>query len=523
MAVLAAELFTASATFALPTFCMGATFSHLVQLARAVRGHIGSAVAWNTIGAALAPAVCGVILIPFIGTKWTLVLVAAGYALLLPAKPNLKIAMACIIACVFVLFTNLCIISVPPGGNVIDYREDVMASVAVIDEGNNRTLRVDNHFQMGGTAAADTEYRHAHIPLLLHPAPRRALFLGLGTGISFGAASLHPQLEADGVELVPEIMEVMPAFEPFNFAPRTQPNLKLHVADARRFVRSTRGSYDVIVADLFHPYRDGAGTLYTREHFAAIRARLNSNGLFCQWLPLHQLDEPTLKVIVRTFLGIFPNGEAWMLRLNVDAPVIGLLGRINEQSYSPDWIKSRVGESALQEALRKLALADSIHFFGNFIASANNLRAFTDAAPLNTDDNPRVTFMAPRVSYRRDAKPYTSLLALLAAVKPDPGNALHISDATFAQQLLNYIHARDVYLRGLILYSEDRRDEAIAAYIESARLSPDFTAGYAQCLSIASVIASSDPARAQNILRKLIEAQPERPVAREMLQRLFPR
>ena len=45
-----------------------------------------------------------------------------------------------------------------------------------------------------------------------------------------------------------------------------------------------------VVADLFHPGRDGAGALYTREHFAAVRELLTEGGLFCQWLPLYQLD-----------------------------------------------------------------------------------------------------------------------------------------------------------------------------------------------------------------------------------------
>src|SRR5256885_13435646 len=105
-----------------------------------------------------------------------------------------------------------------------------MASVAVIENDNHdRVLRVDNRFQMGGTAAAPAEYRHAHIPLLLPPAPRRALFLGLGTGITFGAVASHPILQSDGVELLPEIVQVTPLFRPYNFSPRRQPRLQLFV------------------------------------------------------------------------------------------------------------------------------------------------------------------------------------------------------------------------------------------------------------------------------------------------------
>ncbi len=524
MAVLIAELLTSVLAFTLPTFCMGATFSHLAQMARATRGHIGTAVALNTIGAALAPVVFGVILVPLIGTKWTLLLVGLGYALLLPAKPNLKLATAAIGVCACASFTDLRIISVPAGGQIVDFREGVMASVAVVAEGTNRTLRVDNSFQMGGTAAADTEYRQAHIPLLLHPAPQRALFLGVGTGISFGAASLYPELKADGVELVPEVAAVMSVFASKNFSPQQQPNLKLHVADARRFVRSSREQYDVIIGDLFHPYRDGAGALYTREHFAAVRARLAANGLLCQWLPLHQLDDPTLRVIVRTFQEVFPHAEAWLLRFNVDVPIVALIGWQGEPRWSPLQVEARGRAPSLGVELKRLALADSLRLFGHLLADPEDLRRFAHSAALNTDDNQRVILMAPRAAYQHHAKPYASLLALLESSRTKEIAGLHWfspGDEQFVARLSRYIAARNVYLNGLIHDSENHRDKAIDAYIESARTSPDFTTGYAQAVTIATVIAKSDPQRARIILERLIEAQPERPVAKEILERLF--
>ncbi len=526
IAVLAAELLVAAAAFALPAFCMGAIFSHLVQRARAARGRIGGVVALNTIGAALAPIVCGVILVPWIETKWTLLLVSVSYAALLPAKPNWIVAGVAVLAGASVLFTNLCIISVPPGGQIVSYREGVMASVAVIEEAGDRTLRVDNHFQMGGTAAADAEYRQAHLPLLLHPGPRRALFLGVGTGISLGAASLYPQLKVNAVELVPEVVNAMHFFEAKNFSAHQRSNFTMHIADARRFVRVTEENYDVIIADLFHPYRDGAGALYTHEHFAAVRQRLATNGLFCQWLPLHQLDGPTLRVIVRTFQSVFPDAEAWLLRFNVDVPVVALIGWQGTPRWSVGQVEARLGETGLGPELKRLALADSLRLCGHLLSDAEDLHRFADIAPLNTDDNQRVTFLAPRAAYQHTAQPYASLLALLDASQTTEMTGLHWrspGDEPFVANLARYLAARNVYLRGLVHDAEERHDKAIDAYIESARLSPDFTSGYAQGLTIANAFASSDPARAKRILERLLEAQPDRPVAKQMLERLFPK
>jgi spermidine synthase len=203
----------------------------------------------------------------------------------------------------------------------------------------------------------------------------------------------------------------------------------------------------------------------------------------------------------------------------VDVPVIGLIGRNHRPAYSHEWIETHAA-SEVRDALTRLSLADSIRFFGNFAASRDDLVRFAGGAQINTDDHPRVTFMAPRHNYESASVPSRSLFALLQAANPDVSQALGLNDPAFASRIVAYRRARDVYLGGLATYSAGKRDKAIEAYIASARLSPDFTAGYAQCLSIAAVLAKSDPPRARDLLEKLVQAQPDRPVAREMLLRL---
>ena len=526
-AVLGAELLTALAVFGPVTFCMGALFSHLLAQVRAQRTRIGGVLALNTLGAAVAPALL-VLVLPWAGAKVTLLVVCLGYLLLVLPRRWMKADGLFSLLIIGVVLSNLQIVETPPGSRAISHREGIMATVVVTEDAqSHRTLRVDNRYQMGGTAAADAEYRQAHLPLLLHPNPQRALFLGVGTGISLGAASLYPQLQADAVELVPEVVDAMKFFEAKNFSAAQFPNFKLHTADARRFVRVTEQTYDVIIADLFHPYRDGAGALYTREHFAAVRQRLATNGLFCQWLPLHQLDEATLRVIVHTFESVFPNCEAWLLRFNVEVPVVALIGRHESSTWETNLVESRLGEVRLTGELKRMALTDSLRLHGHWLAGREELSRFADRAPLNTDDDQRVTFMAPHQAYQRAPKPYASLQALLDLSEQSLSTAHALTDVDrrgeFTARRTRYLAARNVYLRGLVHDSEQRRDEAIDAYIESARLSPDFTTGYAQGLSIANVLAGSDPARARKILERLIEAQPERPVARQMLERLFPK
>ncbi|HUR44672.1 MAG TPA: fused MFS/spermidine synthase [Candidatus Saccharimonadales bacterium] len=525
--VFAAEGSVALLVFLLPTIGMGALFSHLVQHSRGAHAGVGKAAASNILGGALAPIAFGVMLLPWLGARSTLLLLGLAYLSLL-MEPRKVVAWVVLpgIAAAFVLFSNLHLVQKPLDTTVTIYKEGMAASVAVLEDANHdRTLRVNNRFQMGGTAAAAAEYRHAHIPLLLHPHPRRALFLGLGSGISLGGTSFYPGLSTDGVELLPEVIEVMPQFAPYNFSPVRDPRIHLHVADARRYVRATTNQFDVIVADLFHPALDGAGALYTREHFAAIRSRLAAGGLFCQWLPMHQLDEEMLRVITRTFTEVFPEASAWLLRFNVDAPVLGLVGFAGAPHFTPNWIEARLGSIDLEKQLKSQSLADSVRFFGCLLAGPKELRDFAGLTPLNTDAFPRVIFGAPRFSYKKDANGYGRLLLFLGAKHLDPRAALGLTPGAemeaFAERLTAYVQGRDVYLSGLIAQAEGHADKALDLFVESARLSPDFTPGYAQALSVASMLAKTRPVEARTLLERLDAAQPSRPVAREMLEKLF--
>ena len=300
--------------------------------------------------------------------------------------------------------------------------------------------------------------------------------------------------------------------------------MKIHVADARRFVRVTATRYDVIVADLFHPARDGAGALYTVEHFRAIRDRLAPGGLFCQWLPLFQLDEPMLRVIVRTFLEVFPNSRAYLLRFNIDTPVLGLVGTLEPMRYPAAWLEKRVRDAGLRDQLQPLPLVNDFQLFGGLIAGPPALRKFSQSAPLNTDDHPVVIFGAPRFTYQCNATSYGRLLTMLDLHGADPAELMRPGKNSygtdFMRLLKDYLSARDVYLRGLVAEAEGRTSAAIDAYVESARISREFTTGYAHCLTIAMQRSKSNPTAARALLQRLVEAQPDRPVAGEMLKQL---
>ncbi len=449
LGVLASELTIAAPALLLPTALMGATFSLLTQEAKTSVGGVGAALAANTAGGFLAPLVIGVVVMPLVGTRWALAAIALGYLALaaLSARPPVRLVVAPLL--LLLLLPDLRWIRTFEGQEVISYREGVMASVAILEDADgHRTLRVNNRFAMGGTGPRGErmQLRQGHIPLLLHPAPRSALYLGLGTGITALAATHHPGVQVDAVELVPEVVAALPAFEVGGRSLVEAPRARVHSADARRFVRTTPGSFDVIVADLFHPARDGGGMLYTREHFQSIRRRLAENGLFCQWLPMYQLDEPTLRDVIRTFLEVFPDARAVMNDVEFDLPAVGLIGiRGDWPRYGPGWMGRRVPSQALRRELAGIDLDTDGNLFGMLVAETAALRAYAGEGPQNTDDHPIVVYGAPHATVLRGQPRYGRLLALLREAPPPP-TPWAIGDRELRQRLDLILRRRNEYM-----------------------------------------------------------------------------
>ena len=436
---LTAEAALALAAFALPTLVMGALFSHIASTARAAGISFGLVLGCNTLGAAAAPLVFGVLLVPALGPQLALLVVAAGY-LALSSRHGWTLAAQRATAAATVLLAfwgpSLSIIDIPAGGRLVSREEGVMAAVSVVqDAAGTATLHIDNRQQEGSSATLLADARQALLPILLHPQPRRALFLGLGTGATAFSAAEDPQLQVDAVELLPEVIAASAQFRRMLAGEVRESRLRVLRGDARRYVRSSDQQYDVIVADNFHPARSGSGALYTVEHFAAVRERLATEGVFCQWLPLHQLDLTTLRSIVRSFLTAYPHSWALLATNSLETPVLGLIARRERTDFAAAEIQARLAAAALPRSPLQFGIADELALLGSFIAGPRSLARFAGNAPLNTDDHPVVMYLAPRITYAPDSLPRDRLLTLLRDVDIDTAELLRADEPALDSRL----------------------------------------------------------------------------------------
>ena len=529
VAALTAEAVLATAAFLLPTIVMGALFSHLSTRARAAGVSFGRALGVNKLGAAFAPLIFGVLLVPGLGAKFAVLLVAAGYLALSSRRAWVAPARWATLAASLALAIwapTLAIVDVPKGGRLVSYREGVMTAVSVVEDASGRaTLHIDNRQQEGSSATLFPDARQGLLPILLHPSPRRALFLGLGTGGTASSAAEDPRLEVDAVELLPAVIDASVYFRRMLWGDARNPRLHVINADARRFVRATRDRYDVIVSDNFHPARSGSGSLYTVEHFKAVQTRLAAGGLFCQWLPLHQLDLDTLRSIVQAFVIVYPRGWAVLATNSLDTPVLGLVARADEDAFNVGQIRERLAAIAMRRSRAEFGIDDDLSLLGGFIAGPRSLARFAGSAPLNTDDHPVVAYRAPRITYVSDTLPRDRLIALLREVEIRPDELLARSDSAWASRLPAYWAARNRFIeegRGVQPTSEVRRmlAQVREPLLSVLRISPEFRPAYDPLLRMATALARIDIAAARALLVELQQVQPARPEAAQALREL---
>jgi spermidine synthase len=257
-----------------------------------------------------------------------------------------------------------------------------------------RQLYLDGlHQASDGRDVVRVHRQIGHLPVLLHPNPRRALVIGLGGGATAGAVSLHPNLQVDIVELAPGVVKAAEWFTHISEDVLQRPNVRLHVDDARNYLLLGRGTYDVITADIIQPTHAGAGMLYSREYFALARRALTERGVMVQWIGLR--SRLHYQLIARTFQHVFPETTVW-----VDGSL--LIGSIQPLQIDETKLAERFAVATLRPSLAAAGFPNAGSLLGHYFARPDDLRRFLGDGPILTDDRPLLEYY---LSLPRDERP----------------------------------------------------------------------------------------------------------------------
>lgn len=449
-----------------PAFLMGAAFPIAAKVTAAHAARVGQAVgsvlASNTVGAILGSAVSGYLLIYIFGIERSLQLLVVvnmglGVLLMVSAWHNkwvywsaaalTVVALAALAlqpdrfrmwdAKYFAIFQN----NQPDAYNtpqrkkdaienteVLFYYEGVDSTISTIKIKDGNQAVLVNGKVVASSALKDRQCQLTlgHLPMLFHKNPKKVLVVGLGTGMTLGAVSVHPSVEElTLVEIEPGVLGAARTFGRYNNHVLDNPKLKTVFNDGRNFLMTTTAGYDVITADPIHPWTQGSGYLYTAEYFKIASNRLLPGGIMCQWLPIYELNVEDLKSVVKTFAQNFKYTMVWLTQY--DAELIGSNAPLLIDEAA---LARRLSDPNISRDLQAVMMDTARDFLSYFIMGSEGMAAFSQGGVLNTDDNLYLEFSTPASVGRNVMQANVQALAryrerILPYLIPDPASAVY--------------------------------------------------------------------------------------------------
>jgi spermidine synthase len=241
-----------------------------------------------------------------------------------------------------------------------------------------------------GSAVWDsgTQVMSGLLAAMSHPSPRRALVIGLGTGSTAGWLASIPQMErVDVIEIEPAIVEVARRASAVNQNVLGNPKVHLIFRDAREVLLASSEKYDLIFSEPSNPYRVGVASLFSNEFYRAVRARLNPDGVFLQWVQGYEIFPETLRTAMATLGSVFPDVETWQTRLD------DLVFAASEKprQYDVATLRARAASEPFRSALDKAWRVEGAEgYLAYFVAGPGLVKAVAaeEQGDINTDDHP---------------------------------------------------------------------------------------------------------------------------------------
>ena len=278
----------------------------------------GRAYAVNVVGCIVGPLICGFLLLPLAGERWSALLLALPwFAMALPGpgangagRFSRAAAYGILLVALGVLMTSKDFESQFPVRRVL---RDSTATVIAEGEGMERRLLVNG---MGMTKLNPITKMMAHLTLAsLDHTPHSALIICFGMGTTFRSA-LTWNISATAVELVPSVPKLFSFYHTDAGEVRRSPLAHIVIDDGRRFLERSPAKYDAIIVDPPPPVQTaGSSLLYSQDFYAVAKQRLAPGGILQQWLP--EADAPTQAAAARAirnsfaYVRVFPGIQGW--------------------------------------------------------------------------------------------------------------------------------------------------------------------------------------------------------------------
>ena len=151
----------------------------------------------------------------------------------------------------------------------------------------------------------------AHVPLFLHPRPRRVLVIGGGDGGTVREVLRHRTVELCVlVEIDALVVETSKTYIPKTASALSSRRAFVRIEDGVKFVRETSERFDVVIVDSTEPFGP-AKELFGTAFYKDVRRILTERGIVVSQAgsPFYELG--TIKSLTKILKAVFPVTDAY--------------------------------------------------------------------------------------------------------------------------------------------------------------------------------------------------------------------
>lgn len=489
-----AQLVVVSCVMLIPAILSGLSYPLAISLMVTEAGETGSQTgrmtAINLMGG-IAGSICvGFMTLPYWGLYSTLLFVTGlGVAIGLIAWWQLErgasrfaraiasfVAVATWLAIPLSFRTKLPEAFLGTDGTLVDFREGFNANVSVVRHGKMLHLEINRMWQ--GQNVKNHQIFAAHIPALLHTAPKRVLAIGLGTGQTASSFLVHDIERLDCLEIEDGLVELVR--EHFDGQWMDDPRVRMIVEDGRNYVTHTDQQYDIISIEVGQIYRPRISSFYSADFYTQLRPKLRPGGLVCQFLPIEFFEPEEFRTLVATFRDVFPQSMLWY-----NTSELLLIGSVESRlRFDPERLSSALANNLRLKLdfeyaywggpARYLSRPES--FMAGFLCGPAQLERLSEGAAIYRDDRPYLEYLPLRP--QSDARSTIALLQRQLSPLPlligDAGPAWLSTAHQMRADNLQEISARVLVAQAQSLDAAGELEAAFNAYQQALQALPTY-------------------------------------------------
>ena len=191
-----------------------------------------------------------------------------------------------------------------------------------------------------------------------------------------------------------------------------------------------------------------------------------------QWVQAYSMSPDDFKTVVGTFRAVFPRVAVWEAYFGHDYLLIGA-----PQDLKVDYpmLRDQLNDARMRADLARMRIRNPATFLNKLVLTDKAVAGYTEGAQLNTDDNNRLEYSAPKALFQDRS---ILLLEKLYRFRTQPADNLRFlkgieNTALIEKDLSAMFQAKNLTVDGYTSYAKGAARDAIKKFEDALAISPN--------------------------------------------------